>query len=213
MTSAEEQLLELRRGAVDLLLESDLRRKLDRGRPLVVKTGFRSDRAGPASRAHRAHKQDAAIPAVRPRRRVPDRRFHRPDRRSHRAQRDAPAADAGGDPRKRADLRDTDLQDPRSRADPGRVQFDLDGPDDRRRADPARGAAHRGAHARARRLLQPVPRRPADRDPRVPVSAGAGLRLGRAQGRRRARAAPTRNSTCWSAASSRRPTARSRRSC
>jgi tyrosyl-tRNA synthetase len=40
MTSAGEQLLELRRGAVDLLLESDLRRKLDRGRPLVVKTGF-----------------------------------------------------------------------------------------------------------------------------------------------------------------------------
>ena len=40
MTSAGEQLLELRRGAVDLLLESDLRRKLDRGRPLIVKTGF-----------------------------------------------------------------------------------------------------------------------------------------------------------------------------
>ena len=57
----------------------------------------RSDRAGSASRAHRAHKQDAAIPAVRPRRRVPDRRFHRPDRRSDRAQCDAPASDTRGD--------------------------------------------------------------------------------------------------------------------
>jgi tyrosyl-tRNA synthetase len=40
MTSAGEQLVELRRGAVDLLLEADLERKLERGRPLVVKTGF-----------------------------------------------------------------------------------------------------------------------------------------------------------------------------
>ena len=40
MTPAVEQLTELRRGAVDLLLETDLERKLKRGRPLVVKTGF-----------------------------------------------------------------------------------------------------------------------------------------------------------------------------
>jgi tyrosyl-tRNA synthetase len=40
MLHAEEQLIELRRGAADLLLESDLRRKLDRGRPMVVKAGF-----------------------------------------------------------------------------------------------------------------------------------------------------------------------------
>ena len=40
MQPASEQLLELRRGSVDLLLEADLRRKLERGRPLVVKTGF-----------------------------------------------------------------------------------------------------------------------------------------------------------------------------
>jgi tyrosyl-tRNA synthetase len=40
MMRAEEQLIELRRGAVDLLLEADLRRKLERGRPIVVKTGF-----------------------------------------------------------------------------------------------------------------------------------------------------------------------------
>ena len=40
MPSVAEQLLELRRGATDLLLETDLVRKLQRGRPLVVKTGF-----------------------------------------------------------------------------------------------------------------------------------------------------------------------------
>ena len=40
MNPLVEQLTELRRGAVDLLLESDLGRKLQRGRPLVVKTGF-----------------------------------------------------------------------------------------------------------------------------------------------------------------------------
>ena len=40
MNPAVEQLTELRRGTVDLLLESDLERKLQRGRPLLVKTGF-----------------------------------------------------------------------------------------------------------------------------------------------------------------------------
>jgi tyrosyl-tRNA synthetase len=40
MPSVDEQMLELRRGATDLLVEADLRRKLTRGRPLVVKTGF-----------------------------------------------------------------------------------------------------------------------------------------------------------------------------
>jgi tyrosyl-tRNA synthetase len=40
MPSVDEQMLELRRGATDLLVEADLRRKLARGRPLVVKAGF-----------------------------------------------------------------------------------------------------------------------------------------------------------------------------
>ena len=40
MPSVGEQLLELRRGASDFLLPADLERKLERGRPLVVKTGF-----------------------------------------------------------------------------------------------------------------------------------------------------------------------------
>jgi tyrosyl-tRNA synthetase len=40
MLSAQEQLAELRRGASEILLEADLLRKLERGRPLRIKAGF-----------------------------------------------------------------------------------------------------------------------------------------------------------------------------
>ena len=40
MLDVNEQLVELRRGAHEILLEADLRRKLARGQPLRVKTGF-----------------------------------------------------------------------------------------------------------------------------------------------------------------------------
>ena len=40
MTGVDEQIVELRRGAAEILLESDLRKKLARGKPLRVKTGF-----------------------------------------------------------------------------------------------------------------------------------------------------------------------------
>src|SRR4030081_351601 len=40
MQPVEEQLTELRRGAHEILLEADLRRKLARGVPLKVKAGF-----------------------------------------------------------------------------------------------------------------------------------------------------------------------------
>ena len=40
MREADEQLIELRRGAQEILLEADLRRKLARGTPLRIKTGF-----------------------------------------------------------------------------------------------------------------------------------------------------------------------------
>src|SRR4030095_7657543 len=40
MLPVEQQLVELRRGAAELLTEDDLTRKLARRRPLVVKTGF-----------------------------------------------------------------------------------------------------------------------------------------------------------------------------
>ena len=71
---------------------------------------------------------------------------------------------------------------------------------------------HRRAHARARRFRQALRRAAADLDPRVPLPADAGLRLGRDARRTSSSAAPTRSSTCWSGASCRRTTARSRRS-
>ena len=40
MQSASEQLLELKRGASEILLEADLVRKLGRGKPLIIKAGF-----------------------------------------------------------------------------------------------------------------------------------------------------------------------------
>jgi len=40
MRSVDEQLLEIRRGAQEILLEEDLKRKLARGKPLRVKAGF-----------------------------------------------------------------------------------------------------------------------------------------------------------------------------
>ncbi|HXQ31577.1 MAG TPA: tyrosine--tRNA ligase [Steroidobacteraceae bacterium] len=40
MLSAAEQLIELKRGAQEILLEADLKRKLARGKPLTVKAGF-----------------------------------------------------------------------------------------------------------------------------------------------------------------------------
>ena len=40
MLSAEEQLQELRRGTSEILLEEDLRKKLERGVPLRIKAGF-----------------------------------------------------------------------------------------------------------------------------------------------------------------------------
>ena len=40
MHSAAEQLVELKRGAHEILLETDLVRKLDRGKPMLIKAGF-----------------------------------------------------------------------------------------------------------------------------------------------------------------------------
>ena len=92
----------------------------------------------------------------------------------------------------------------------GRVQLDVAASARRRRHDQARRALHRRAHARARRLRQALPERPADRHPRVPLSARAGLRLGGAARPTSSWAAPTRSSTCSSAASCSGITGRSR---
>ena len=68
-------------------------------------------------------------------------------------------------------------------------------------------------HARAKRLREALPHQPADLDLGVPVPAHAGLRLGGRSRPTSSWAAPTRSTTCSPAATSRSPTARSRRWC
>ncbi len=148
---------------------------------------LRSDAAGPASGPHRPVQQAAAAAGPGPPHHLPDRRLHRADRRPHRPQRDAPGTLGRGDRREREDLHRPGVPDPRPREDGSRVQLEVALAARRRRDDPARGEVHGRADARARRLREALPGRPADRDPRVPLSARAGLRLGRAEGRRRAR--------------------------
>src|SRR5581483_10097083 len=58
--------------------------------------GFRPDRPGPPSRAHRAPQQDAPVPAARPRGDLPHRGLHGPHRRPERTQPDPSAAYARG---------------------------------------------------------------------------------------------------------------------
>ena len=84
------------------------------------------------------------------------------------------------------DLQGADLQAARSGTDRRRLQQRLAGQSRERGLDPARGPLQRRADARAAGLPPPLRRRPADLDPRVPVPAGAGLRLGPPAGRRRA---------------------------
>ena len=72
---------------------------------------------------------------------------------------------------------------------------------------------HGFADARARRLSQTLSGRKAHCHARTALSAGAGIRLGRAARPTSNWAAPTRNSICWSAANCSAPTGRSRRSC
>ena len=212
MLPVQEQLAELRRGTAEILLESDLEKKLG-GRPAAAHQGrIRPHGARPAPRAHGADQQDGAVPAPRPRRDFPDRRLHRADRRPDRPQRDAPALTPEDVRANAADLRGADLQDPRSEAHAHRFQLALDGDDGRGGHDPAGRAPHGRAHARARRLLQALPR-PGSRSRSTSSSirwcrATTPLRCSRTWNS----VAPTRSSTCWSGDSCRSPMASSRRS-
>jgi tyrosyl-tRNA synthetase len=91
----QHQLAVFRRGADELLVESELETKLARGKPLQIKEGFDPTRPD----LHLGHTvqfnklrqlQDLGHHG-----RLPDRRLHRNDRRPHRPQRHAPAAFAG----------------------------------------------------------------------------------------------------------------------
>ncbi len=98
-----------------------------------------------------------------------------------------PPLSRGRTGRQREDVYRPGLSDSRPRPHRSRVQLDVALGARRRRHDQARRQVHGGAHARARRLRQALSRGAAHRGPRVPVSVGAGLRLGGAARRRRAR--------------------------
>ena len=184
MADVAEALARIKRGCDELIVEEELvaqaqdrARAQDQARP-------RPDRARPAPRPHRGDQQAAPLPGPRPPGAVPDRRFHRHDRRPDRQEPDAPAAVARADPGERAELPRADVEDPRSGQDAGDVQFRMVRQAGRRGHDPARVALHAGAPAGARRFLQALQGRPADRGARAALSADAGLRLGGDEGRR-----------------------------
>ena len=121
----EHQLAVFRRGADELLVESELAEKLAARAAAAHQGGLRPDRARPAPRPHRPVQQAAAAAGPRPPHHLPDRRLHRPDRRPDRAQRDAPGALARGDRGQRQDLHRPGVPDPRPREDRGRVQLEV----------------------------------------------------------------------------------------
>ena len=126
MVSAEEQLSELRRGAAEILVESELLTKLKRGKPLRIKAGF-----------------DPTAPDLHLGHTVLINKMRRFQDLGHEvifligdftgligdpigAQRHTSAAYTGRSSGQCRDLPDADLQDPRSGENPGRFQFALD---------------------------------------------------------------------------------------
>ena len=183
----DEALRAIRRGADEILKEDELRARLALGRPLRIKAGF--DPTAPD--LHLGHTvllnkmrqfQDLGPPGD-----LPDRRFHRDDRRPHRQERDAQAAQPRGRAGQCANLRRAGLQGAGPRTHRAALQFRMVRQDGCGRHDQAGRLAHGGAHARARRFRQALRRATTHRDPRVPVSAGAGLRFGGAEVRCRTR--------------------------
>ena len=100
-----------------------------------------------------------------------------------------------GNRAERRDLQDADLQDPRPRKDRGPVQQRVAGAARQLRLGEARRALQRRPDARAPRLQVALRGRQADRHARVPLPAGAGLRLGVFSKRTSSSAAPISSST------------------
>ncbi len=214
----DEQLAYLRKGAAEIIRESDLRERLEKSPPdrqAHAREGrLRSHRARPASRPHRAHAQAQALPGHGPHRHLPHRRLHRPHRRSHRAARRrarrSPASRSTRTPRptRRRSSRSSTATRPRS-------------------ASTASGSSKLGYEGFVRlaakfTVSQMLERedfhkrfdgREADRHARAALSHRAGLRLGRARGRRRTRRhRPEVQPARWDASCS-ATTASRRRSC
>ena len=145
---------------------------------------------------------------------LPDRRLHRHDRRSDRQVGDAQAADAraGARPTRRPIRSRCSRSSIRERTE---VRFNSEWMDRMPAADVVRLCAHYTVARMLERddFAKRYREERADRHPRVPLPAGAGVRLGGLARRRRARRHRSDASTCWSAASCRRHTARRRRWC
>ena len=106
----DEQLEFLKKGTVDLIREEDLRAKLERsaktGKPLRVKARPRPDRAGHSRRPYGRDSQIKSVSGPRPHGHLSDRRFYGHDRRPVGQERDASAALARRDQRKRRNVQD-----------------------------------------------------------------------------------------------------------
>ena len=201
---------DLTRNAVDVLPEGRLAEQLEERPAAAGQARDRPDHGRHPPRPHGRAREAGRVPAGRPPGGPDHRRLHRPGRRPERALGHAAGAHGGGDRGQRGHLPGAGLQDPRPRADRGP-------PQQRVAADGAGGAARPagaddgGAAARARRLPE------ADGGGRSRSRRwSCSTRCCRATTRSRSRptsssAAPTRSSTCSSAATSRAPTA-SRRS-
>ena len=187
----DEQLEYLTKGCVDIVRASDLRARLERfaktGRPLVVKVGF-DPTAPDLHLGHTVlirkmkHFQDlghtvvyvvGAFTAL-----IGD-----PTGRS----KTRPPLTAGRDRAERRDVQDADLQDPRSAEDRRAIQQRVARAARQLRLGEARREVQRRADARAPRFQEALRDGTAHRGARVPLSARAGVRLGRPRSGRRAR--------------------------
>ena len=190
--TVDEQLAYLTKGCVDVVRAAELRLKLERsaatGRPLVVKVGF-DPTAPDLHLGHTVlirkmkHFQDLGHTVI-----YVVGSFTGAHRRSDGPLEDAAAADAGRDRSSNAETYKTQvfkILDPAE--DRGPLQQRVARAARQLRLGAAGRAVQRRADARAPRLQEALRDRPADRAPRVPVSARAGVRLGLPQGRRRAR--------------------------
>ena len=179
--SVDEQLAYLTKGCVDVVRAGELKAKLERfangGPPLVVKVGF-DPTAPDLHLGHTVlirkmkHFQDLGHRVI-----YVVGIVHRAHRRPDRPVEDAAAADPGRDRPERRDVQDADFQDPRPGKDGGPLQQRVARAAWQRRVGEARGQVQRGADDGASRLQDALRGRPADRRARVPLSAGAGLRL------------------------------------
>ena len=187
----DEQLDYLRKGAAEIIRESDLRERIEKslatGKPMRVKAGF-DPTAPDLHLGHTVlmrklkHFQDMGHTVIFL---IGD--FTGTHRRSLGPLCHAPAAHPRADRRQRRNLQGAGLQDPRPRQDRGPLQQRVAGQARLRRLRAPGRQVHRLADARARRLPQALHGREAHRHARAALPHRAGLRLGGARGRRRAR--------------------------